>query len=456
METKLSAKRQEIRVELEAGGRTIAAGTGDEMDWIRGVARVAAEAAESVAGIHASAYALPSGAQATAQAVYDPKGIALTIGIPADAVQTVNGNEPDGQGNAQLDGLIYPTTAQALEAMSQEQQAALYAQGYRAIVATYNETVTMHALAADGSLAWIGCNQDTTNLLDNPDFAIAQAGYNGYHGAIKYVCDRWTTGNANVNLSGKTLTYSASISEGVPTSVVLLIQKIGDLKRLQGKNVTFAIKASGISVSSGEQFYMADSLFSVAGTGKNVAIQNGVNVYNFTAAESLTTDAAVIVWLPVNSTDQITASITIDEIALYEGEYTADTLPPWVAPDPATELIKCQAFFTEYDTGSAENLGLCPVYTSNNKTIAYGIMRVPVKARNGVKPTFNIVGETSLELYGTSSVNVASVSVYNVNRCTNGDSMLFLSVVPATTPLSNESYLLDIMNGGKVQISNDP
>lgn len=85
METKLSAKRQEIRVELEAGGRTIAAGTGDEMDWIRGVARVAAEAAESVAGIHASAYALPSGAQATAQAVYDPKGIALTIGIPAGA-----------------------------------------------------------------------------------------------------------------------------------------------------------------------------------------------------------------------------------------------------------------------------------------------------------------------------------------------------------------------------------
>ena len=271
--------------------------------------------------------------------------------------------------NIGVDGQVYPCTAQALEAMSQEQQAELYAQGYRAIVATYNETTTMHALAADGSLAWVGCNQDTTNLLDNPDFAIAQAGYNGYHGAIKYVCDRWTTRNANVNLSGKTLTYSASISEGVPISVILLIQKIGDLKRLQGKNVTFAIKASGISVSSGEQFYMADSLFSVAGTGKNVAIQNGVNVYNFTAAESLTTDAAVIVWLPVNTTDQITASITIDEIALYEGEYTADTLPPWEVPNKTLETLKCQHFAQILSSNSVNALDLRPTMRLSNPTI---------------------------------------------------------------------------------------
>lgn len=217
----------------------------------------------------------------------------------------------------------------------------------------------MHALAADGNLAWVGCNQDTTNQLDNPDFAIAQAGYNGYHGAIKYVCDRWTTRNANVNLSGKTLTYSASISEGVPTNVILLLQKIGDSKRLQGKNVTFAIKASGISVSSGEQFYMADSLFSVAGTGKNVAIQNGVNVYNFTAVESLTTDASVTMWFPVNTTNQITASITIDEIALYEGSYTEKTLPPWVSPDYSVELLKCQQYYKKIISPGNRSVFVC-------------------------------------------------------------------------------------------------
>lgn len=147
METKLSAKRQEIRVELEAGGRTIDAGTGDEMDWIRGVARVAAEAAESVAGIHASAYALPSGAQATAQAVYDPKGIALTIGIPAGA------DGQDGQEGAPgQDGLDAPQiddtqasadhpwsgqkVQQELDALTAEDVGALAATGSGALVQT--------------------------------------------------------------------------------------------------------------------------------------------------------------------------------------------------------------------------------------------------------------------------------------------------------------------------------
>ena len=144
METELSAKRQEIRVELEAGGRTIAAGTGDEMDWIRGVARVAAEAAESVAGIHASAYALPSGAQATAQAVYDPKGIALTIGIPAGADGQEGTPGQDGLDAPQIDdaqaSAEHPWSGQKvqeeLDALTAEDVGALAATGSGALVQT--------------------------------------------------------------------------------------------------------------------------------------------------------------------------------------------------------------------------------------------------------------------------------------------------------------------------------
>ena len=144
METELSAKRQEIRVELEAGGRTIAAGTGDEMDWIRGVARVAAEAAESVAGIHASAYALPSGAQATAQAVYDPKGIALTIGIPAGADGQEGTPGQDGLDAPQIDdaqaSAEHPWSGQKvqqeLDALTAADVGALAATGSGALVQT--------------------------------------------------------------------------------------------------------------------------------------------------------------------------------------------------------------------------------------------------------------------------------------------------------------------------------
>lgn len=37
--------------------------------------------------------------------------------------------------------------------------------------------------------------------------------------------------------------------------------------------------------------------------------------------------------------------------ALYEGVYTAETLPPFVPPDPTIEFAKCRMCFREYDTG---------------------------------------------------------------------------------------------------------
>lgn len=280
------------------------------------------------------------------------------------------------------------------------------------------------------------------NLLDNPDFAIAQAGYNGYHGAIKYVCDRWTTGNANVNLTGKTLTYSASISEGVPTSVIMLVQKIADSKRLQGKNVTFAIKASGISVSSGEQFYMADSLFSVAGTGENVAIQNGVNVYNFTAAESLTTDAAVIVWLPVNSTDQITASITIDEIALYDGEYTADTLPPYQPKGYAVELAECQRYYQVLPETSSCIFSISPQsgrYFSNSFALN------PMRASPNVTFVTDDNGNIGI-VQGVSLVSASEINIVYNDRVKNG--ILLLST-------TNAAYAGLVMSFNGIQFSAD-
>ena len=137
-----------------------------------------------------------------------------------------------------LTGLIYPTTAQALEAMSQEQQAELYAQGYRAIVATYNDTVTMHALAEDGSLAWIGCNQDTTNLPDNPDFGVAQAGYGGTHGTQVYAADRWLTS------SSITFSFDGGLSlsgAGKVTQYVIWIEASSTRSRLRSMMGPFVL-----------------------------------------------------------------------------------------------------------------------------------------------------------------------------------------------------------------------
>lgn len=187
--------------------------------------------------------------------------------------------------------------------MSQEQQAELYEQGYRAIVATFNDTVTMHALAEDGSIAWIGCNQDVTNLIDNPDFAIAQAGYGGTHGTQVYAADRWGiySADAEYSIQGKAKEIVLSVTSGA-ISIFQHVQK------LPAGSYT-----CGFYTPDGPSF-----------------VELNTTIPDFDMVE-----CAFGAGL----------SVTLNGAFLYEGSYTTKTLPPWVAPDPIAEFIKCRRYF---------------------------------------------------------------------------------------------------------------
>lgn len=263
-----------------------------------------------------------------------PKGDTGEQGPPGPAgtgnVSSVNGVLPNENGDVSLsasnvnarpddwipDGLIYPIKALELEAMSQEEQAALYAQGYRAIVATYNDTVTMHALAEDGSLAWIG--DRPKNLLDNSDFAnpINQRGQTAYTSPWSMSIDRWYIGNSLNNDPQYTATLTVTASgihiatngEGEP-----FIQT-----RFQQINANRIHTAAWLNT---------DGIISIMAVTTEY-IQESMDLNGFIPISISPGDGATLVWA-----------------ALYEGEYTTKTLPPWVAPDPVAELIKCRNFF---------------------------------------------------------------------------------------------------------------
>lgn len=262
------------------------------------------------------------GTDASATITGTPEAPVLNFQIPRGnpgAVQTVNGNEPDVEGNVQLDGLIYPTTAQALEAMSQEQQAALYAQGYRAIVATYNETVTMHALAEDGSLAWVG--DIPQKILENEDFAIAQAGYGGTHGTQVYAADRWAQSDGSA-------TYSQASGGGLSIQMSQAGHIYQKLAETPSGNFTLAVNVGGANYVS------AGTWPDGSGAGGIGANFPGGNIY---------ADATFGVVIYFES------SCTIAHARLLRGSYTAKTLPPWVAPDPVAELQKCMRYYQKPD-----------------------------------------------------------------------------------------------------------
>lgn len=220
--------------------------------------------------------------------------------------------------NIGVDGQVYPCTAQALEAMTQEQQAELYAQGYRAVQATNNETVVTLGLAADGTLSWQGCNQDRTNLLDNPNFSVAQAGYGGTHGTQVYAADRW---------------------KGSGTGATFAVGSGGGLSITCGTGAAECSQVVADPPAVGAYFSF------VVVSGNTTVIASGV--WTGTAQDATATSGALTASVNAGSVQIRVASgsVTVDYCMLLIGSYTPKTLPPWEEPDYSVEIIKCQYFY---------------------------------------------------------------------------------------------------------------
>ena len=310
---------------------------------------------------------------------------------------------------------IYPTTAQALEAMSQAQQAALFAQGYRAIVATYNETVTMHALAEDGSLAWIGCNQDTTNLPDNTDFAIAQAGYGGKHGSTIYAADRWMQNDT----TERTYTYTTRNGHGaLKCSTSTRIQQ--KLYLVDGQNYTAA-------------FY----------------INNMQYILNFTAAGGSYGNGRIWVNMQHDGTymyiiNDIPDGGIVSEPVLYIGSYTADTLPPYVPKGYAQELAECQRYCLCLDVKTAQPFALGETYGTGNAR-----MLIPAPKQMRSNPAISkSTGNYKLTVNG-SQYDVASIDTL----VSSGNGIYIMATAPNAP--SNYSVTMFVDANAKIVITAD-
>ena len=159
--------------------------------------------------------------------------------------------------------------------------------------------------------------QNPRNLLDNSDFRIAQAGYGGLHGTQKYACDRWYDtygfGSFSFNESeGLTIAYG--------TNHAYLVQKINGASLLHGKTVTLAMQLSDGSVYAKSGVFLSD----VASFRIDIATDKNVTLFSDRVEFVVTSGSMTIKWA-----------------ALYEGSYTADTLPPYVPKDKHVEMLNC-------------------------------------------------------------------------------------------------------------------
>lgn len=161
------------------------------------------------------------------------------------------------------------------------------------------------------------------NLLDNSNFAnpINQRGKTVYESGFDMAIDRWYLGHSAASSGGKaSLTiYKGGISirntTGEAQSYTYIQTRVAKEEVANGKAYTFAYKRNGEIVLL---------------TLSSEHVANDIEQYGF---------------LPLSIENKNMNEANIEWAALYEGVYTAETLPPYTPKGYAVEMAECKRYY---------------------------------------------------------------------------------------------------------------
>ena len=258
------------------------------------------------------------------------------------------------------------------------------------------------------------------NLLDNSWFGgryvngvkeglVYQAGLNGLHGTTKYPMDRWISWNADV-----------AFADGYITPGSPIVQRV-DLNRIDASKTYTA----AICLDDGTIKY-------ASGTPSSDFGSYGLGVY----ASAISGSTWVI---------GVNAGINVCWAALYEGKYTAETLPPYVPKQYTVELAECQRYYRRVEHTS--NMVLFPAIAYNTKSL-YGTL--PFGFR--VKPTIKI----NNIVFCKAGISTAKAVVSIVSTVTSGGITPIVLTANDGDATTGDTYnIWTSTNGGYMELSAD-
>ena len=230
------------------------------------------------------------------------------------------------------------------------------------------------------------------NLLDNSDFIhpINQRGETSKQASWVYWIDRW--------LSDTEKTAAQLTSSGI------------HLPATNEKNLRILQRVPLSRIKKGQSYTIA--AYDASG---NVFCVSGVF-----DGEQLTGDASSDgkYWLSLNKGDNLTywycildayADITVKCMALYEGEYTAETLLPYVPKGYAAELAECLRYYRKIKADNETFAGYAA------RGVAYAF--IPLQTMR-IKPSLVPSGKFYYTLGNTQRTTTATATAHsaNVNR----------------------------------------
>lgn len=239
------------------------------------------------------------------------------------------------------------------------------------------------------------------NLLDNSDFVhpIAQAGVNGAHGATGYAVDRWMrTSGATVSQAAdglKIVSDKTSWTAGIQQRIEA--KRFADVMTLAVRGVfpvacrLFVFIGSGTS-NFGEAYFDGDAA-------------ERTLVLKLTKPDGLTGDEVVNVYISPDTGNTGTAAV-VRWAALYEGEYTAETLPPYVPKGYAAELAECLRYYRKIKANNETFSG----YAASGVAYAF----IPLQAMR-IAPTVTGGGKFYYALGSAQGTTTETATAHNTN-----------------------------------------
>lgn len=241
------------------------------------------------------------------------------------------------------------------------------------------------------------------NLLDNSDFVhpVAQAGVNGNHGSNKYAIDRWnlTNGATTSLVSG-----GLKIVSDKTNWVAGIIQHI-ESKRFANV-MTLAVR--GVFPVDCRLYVYTDGTKSFGTAYFQGDAAERTLVLKLTKTDGLTGDEVVNVHISTDTESTGTAAV-VRWAALYEGEYTAETLPPYVPKGYAAELAECLRYYRRITANNETFVGYC--------ASGFSYCIIPLQTMR-IKPSLVPSGKFYYTLGNKQGTTTATATAHsaNVNR----------------------------------------
>lgn len=201
-----------------------------------------------------------------------------------------------------------------------------------------------------------------SNLLDNSDYKIAQAGYNGAHGNTAYLCDRWSkyivTGSMTDD--GMLLTPSGA------GAWIIQYKLLTDTGLSEGDTVTLTVRVNGTVYSGSATLQI-----------KSAAVD----------ADSMvdTDDIRAAAFIPAGNTDQIAVYIVIKQTCTltWTKLEKGSVATPYVPKGYGAELAECMRYYQK----SEDDLYAVPYGGKSYIVHEFGVpMRVAPTVTLGYSP----------------------------------------------------------------------